>query len=136
MNGSNVTRRGFLQYGAGAAALAALVTACSGQASPAATQAPANSAAAPTSAAAAAPTTAAAPAATANPVAATGVEIQAATRGGTDGQIMIKTAKTFTDKTGIKVKPVSYGPEPQYESKLAALYVTKQLADVVWSSTC
>lgn len=147
MNRQNVTRRGLLRYGVGTIGLTALLAACSGQAPAAPTQAsgqgaaaaPTTAAAAPTKAAAA-PTTAAAsgtaaPAATTAPVASTGVEIKVSTRGGTDGQIMIKTAETFGKQTGIKVTHVSYGPEPDYWTKVEALYATKQLADVVWAST-
>ena len=90
--------------------------------------------AAPTSAAAAAPTTV--PAAAGTPATTNKVQIQVATRGGSDGQVMINTAQAFTKQTGIPVKPVSYGPEPEYESKELALYATKQVADVVWDSSC
>lgn len=50
---------------------------------------------------------------------------------------MITTAAGFTKANpSIKVKAVSYGPEPQYESKVLALYATKQVADVIWASSC
>jgi multiple sugar transport system substrate-binding protein len=95
-------------------------------------------AAAPTAASppTAAPTTApVSVATTAAPVASKGVEIEVATRGGTDGDIMENSVKTFLDQTGIKVKHVSYGPEPEYWAKVQSLNATKQVADVVWAST-
>lgn len=137
MNQPGVTRRGLLRYGVGAVGLAALVAACS-QPAPATptqatsqSQAPSQAPAAPTTA----PTSAAAPAATSAPAAAAGVQIQVSTRGGSDGQIMIKTVEEFGKKTGIKATHVAYGPEPEYWSKVEALFATKQLADVVWAST-
>jgi multiple sugar transport system substrate-binding protein len=135
MKQASVTRRTFLGYGIGAAGLAGLVAACSQPAPTVPAQAPSH---APTQAparATSAATNVAAPAATSAPAAATGVQIQIATRGGTDGQIMIKTAEEFTKKTGIKATHVAYGPEPEYWSKVEALYATKQLADVVWASS-
>lgn len=88
---------------------------------------------APTTVAVAAPTTAAATVAPA--VKSSGVEIQVSTRGGTDGDIMENSVKTFLQQTGITVKHVSYGPEPDYWAKVQALYATGQVADVVWAST-
>lgn len=146
MNRLNLTRRGLLRYGVGAVGLTALLAACSQQAAststPAASSqgsgqtapsAPTAAAGAPTASAAGG--TSAAPAATSAPAASTGVEIKVSTRGGTDGQIMIKTAETFGKQTGIKVTHVSYGPEPDYWTKVEALYATKQVADVVWASS-
>jgi multiple sugar transport system substrate-binding protein len=101
-------------------------------------QAPSTPPAAATSAAPA-PTTAAAPTAAAATVApavkSSGVEIQVSTRGGTDGDIMENSVKTFLQQTGITVKHVSYGPEPDYWAKVQALHATGQVADVVWAST-
>ena len=42
---------------------------------------------------------------------------------------------TFLAQTGIKFKHVSYGPEPDYWSKVQALHATGQVADVLWAST-
>src|SRR5260221_14506640 len=78
---------------------------------------------------------AAAPAATAAPVVSSGVELQVATRGSTDGDIMENSVVTFLARTGIKFKHVSYGPEPDYWSKVQALHATGQVADVLWAST-
>lgn len=100
-------------------------TAMTQSAGQAPTQAPTKAAGAPT----------AVPASTSAPAAAAGVQIQVATRGGTDGQIMIKTVEEFTKRTGIKATHVAYGPEPDYWTKVEAVYATKQLADVVWAST-
>ena len=102
--------------------------------------APTTAAAAPTTAAAAskpaaAPTQNAAPTQAAPAVKSTGVEIQVSTRGGTDGDIMENSAKTFLQQTGISVKHVSYGPEPDYWAKVQALHATGQVADVIWAST-
>src|ERR1700716_2091830 len=74
-------------------------------------------------------------AATAAPVVSTGVELQVATRGGTDGDIMESSVTKFLAQTGIKFKHVSYGPEPDYWSKVQALHATGQVADVLWPST-
>ncbi len=74
-------------------------------------------------------------AATTAPVASTGVELQVATRGATDGDIMENSVVTFLAQTGIKFKHVSYGPEPDYWSKVQALHATGQIADVIWAST-
>ena len=57
------------------------------------------------------------------------------TRGATDGDIMENSVKTFFDQTGITVKHVSYGPEPDYWAKVQALHATGQVADVIWAST-
>lgn len=154
MNQSPLSRRRLLGIGFGLVGAVALA-ACSGSPSASApTTAPAQSSSAPTTAppanatpagaANATPTTAtsaatsasptAAPAAAANPSGAGG-SIQVATRTGSDAQIMTQTAQTFTKNTGIKTTAVAYGPEPDYWSKVAALFATKQLADVVWAST-
>jgi multiple sugar transport system substrate-binding protein len=150
-----VSRRRFL-VGLGVAAAIPALQAC-GQAAPTATAVPAKpavaaptaapakpAAAAPTAApakpAAAAPTAVAAAAkptaapAAAKPAATTGVEIQVATRGGSDGEIMEKSVKAFFDKTGIKATHVAYGNEPEYWAKVQAMHATKQVADVVWAS--
>ena len=74
-------------------------------------------------------------AATAAPVVSTGVELQVSTRGATDGDIMENSVVTFLAQTGIKFKHVSYGPEPDYWSKVQALHATGQVADVIWAST-
>jgi multiple sugar transport system substrate-binding protein len=136
-----ISRRRVLTAATGAGVMV-LLAACS-QAAPAS---PTAASSPPTAAAGAAPTTApasqptaaptSAPAAAASPAATNKAQIQVATRGGSDGQIMITTAQAFTKQTGIPVKPVSYGPEPEYESKELALYATKQVADVVWDSSC
>ena len=63
------------------------------------------------------------------------VEIQVSTRGGTDGEVMDNTARTFFEQTGIAVKHVSYGLEPEYWAKVQSLHATGQVADVVWAST-
>jgi multiple sugar transport system substrate-binding protein len=142
-----VTRRRFV-VGICLAAAIPVLQACR-QASP--STAPPTSqpapASAPTAASAAAPATAAAPASnaapaanatpatTAAPVVSSGVELQVATRGATDGDIMENSVVTFLAQTGIKFKHVSYGPEPDYWSKVQALHATGQIADVVWAST-
>lgn len=140
-NRTSLTRRRFLGIAVGFGT-GGLVVACS-SGSPASPTTGSSSAATPgTSSSGAAgtrpptPTTAAAavPVGTAKP-AASNVEIQVATRGGSDGQIMIQTTATFTQKTGIKAKHVAYGPEPEYWSKVEALYATKQVADVIWASS-
>ena len=64
-----------------------------------------------------------------------GAELQVATRGSTDGDIMETSVVTFLNQTGIKFKHVSYGPEPDYWSKVQALHATGQVADVLWAST-
>lgn len=66
--------------------------------------------------------------------AASGVEIQVATRGGSDGEIMEKSAAAFAQETGIKAKHVAYGNEPEYWAKVQSLHATKQVADVIWAS--
>jgi len=76
-----------------------------------------------------------APVTTTAPVVSSGVELQVSTRGGTDGDIMETSVATFLAQTGIKFKHVSYGPEPDYWSKVQALHATGQVADVVWAST-
>ena len=69
---------------------------------------------APTTAPAGAPTTA--PAAGATPAAkapaASGVEIEVATRVGSDAENMVKSVVDFTAQTGIKAKHVAYPAEP------------------------
>jgi multiple sugar transport system substrate-binding protein len=128
-----------LRYGIGFAGLVAVTAAC-GQAAPASPTA-ASAPAAPTatsasagSAANPAPTTA--PAAAGTPASGAVVQIQVSTRGAGDGQIMVQTADTFSKQMGnIKVTHVSYGPEPDYWTKVEAVFATKQLADVVWAST-
>src|SRR5262249_14629465 len=75
-----------------------------------------------------------APAAAA-PAAKPGQEIQVATRGGSDGEVMEKTAARFLEKNGIKVTHVSYGGQPEYWAKVKAMHTTKQAADVIWAST-
>ena len=134
MDRKNVTRRGLLRFGLGLTGLVAVTTAC-GQ--PVATASPTTAPAAPTAAAPAAnPTATSAPAAAANPGSAAAVEIQVSTRGAGDGTIMVKTADTFSKQMGnIKVTHVSYGPEPDYWTKVETNFATKQLADVVWAST-
>ncbi|MGI9149499.1 MAG: ABC transporter substrate-binding protein [Chloroflexota bacterium] len=64
-----------------------------------------------------------------------GVELQVTTRGANDGDIMENSVTTFLAQTGIKFKHVSYGPEPDYWSKVQALHATGQVADVLWAST-
>lgn len=142
MNPSRLSRRRLFGFTAGLAG--ALVVASCSSSAPAA--APTASGAAPTTApsAAATPTTAAsaaakptptaAPAAS-NPNGATGGSIQVATRTGSDAQVMTQTVQTFSKNTGIKATAVAYGPEPDYWTKVEALFATKQLADVVWAST-
>src|SRR5207249_8028454 len=68
-------------------------------------------------------------------VVSSGVELQVSTRGATDGDIMEQSVTTFLAQTGIKFKHVSYGPEPDYWSKVQALHATGQVADVIWAST-
>jgi multiple sugar transport system substrate-binding protein len=79
-----------------------------------------------------------APAAGATPAqkapAASGGEIQIATRGGSDGEIMEKSVVDFGKETGITAKHVAYGGEPEYWAKVQSLHATKQVADVVWAS--
>ena len=109
------------------------------------TNTPAAAAAAPTSTAAAKPAEATKPAAAAEPTkpapaaaapaAKPGQEIQVATRGGSDGETMEKTAARFLEKNGIKVTHVSYGGQPEYWAKVKAMHTTKQAADVIWAST-
>lgn len=89
------------------------------------------SGATPTTAAATKPTTAPA---SKPPAAGKSVEIEVSTRGGSDGEIMENSAKQFLEDTGIQVKHVSYGDEPEYWAKVQALHATKQVADVVWAS--
>src|SRR5215831_4765318 len=124
-----ITRRRFV---AGILLTAALpvLQACR-QAPPSASQP--TTAAAPQSTAAPGPT--AAPATTAAAVVSGGPELQVSTRGATDGDIMEKSVVTFASQTGIKFKHVSYGPEPDYWSKVQALHATGQVADVIWAST-
>lgn len=143
---SHLSRRSFLQFGVGIAG-AAVVAACSqapaaspttAPAAAAPTQAPAQSAAStPTAASAAAPAASAttAPAAASSPSSASNVSIQVATRTGGDAQIMTQTVQTYTKQSGVKATAVAYGPEPDYWSKVQALYATKQVADVIWAST-
>jgi multiple sugar transport system substrate-binding protein len=99
------------------------------------TKPPAPAPAATTAPAAAATT---APAAAATPAqaapAAKGVEIQVATRGGSDGEIMEKSVVDFAKETGIQAKHVAYGGEPEYWAKVQSLHATKQVADVIWAS--
>lgn len=122
---------------------AALLAACGGAATVSQAGTAASASATVTSSVAAPSSTALSSATSASPTASAAVApagatvaIQAATRGGSDGQIMSKTAAEFTRQNpGIKVTAVSYGPEPQYWSKLQALYATDQLADVLWAST-
>ena len=63
-----------------------------------------------------------------------GVEIQVATRGATDGEIMEKSVVDFARETGIGAKHVAYGAEPEYWAKVQSLHATKQVADVIWAS--
>jgi multiple sugar transport system substrate-binding protein len=86
-------------------------------------------AAASTPAAAAASTPAAKPA-TIKP----GTKIQISSRGGTDGELLTKSAEDFAKETGIAAEHVSYGAEPEYWAKVQALHSTKQVADVIWAS--
>jgi multiple sugar transport system substrate-binding protein len=125
---SALSRRKLLRFGLGLSGVAVLAACTPAAPAPAATPPLAAAAAA----GAATPTTA--PAAAAAP-ATTGVALTVSTRGAGDGDIMIKTAAAFSQSTGIKVTHVSYGPEPDYWSKVEATYATKQLADVVWAST-
>lgn len=113
----------------------AVTTACGSPAAPTpAAPTPAPAAAAPTASLAATPTPA--PAAAGNAGAAATVQIQVSTRGAGDGTIMVKTADAFSKQMGnIQVTHVSYGPEPDYWTKVEAVFATKQLADVVWAST-
>jgi multiple sugar transport system substrate-binding protein len=107
----------------------------------AATTAPAAAAAAATptkAAAAAAPTAAptAVPAATSAAGAGAVVQLQVSTRGGGDGTVMVQTIDSFQKQNpNVKLTHVSYGPEPDYWTKVEAVFATKQLADVVWAST-
>jgi multiple sugar transport system substrate-binding protein len=135
MDRTNVSRRGVLRYGLALGGLAVVTAACGQSAAPAS---PTAAAAAPTAASAAAPATTptTAPAAASNPAAGAAVQIQVSTRGAGDGTIMVKTADAFSKQMGnVKVTHVSYGPEPDYWTKVEAVYATKQLADVVWAST-
>jgi multiple sugar transport system substrate-binding protein len=97
------------------------------QAPPAASQ--------PTTSATVATAPTAAPATTAAAVVSDGPELQVSTRGSTDGDIMEKSVVAFAAQTGIKFKHVSYGPEPDYWSKVQALHATGQVADMIWAST-
>ena len=151
-----LSRRGVLGLLAVAGAVPVL-QACSGLApasKPAAEPTkPAAAAPAPTTAPAAAPTTAPAAGATTAPAAApttapaagattarprrrpaSGVEIEVATRVGSDAEIMVKSVVDFTAQTGIKAKHVAYPAEPEYWAKVQALHATKQVADVIWAS--
>jgi multiple sugar transport system substrate-binding protein len=103
------------------------------QAPPAAPQAATSSTSQPTALSGTAANSTA-PAAAA-PVTPKNVEIQVATRGATDGEIMEKSVKTFFEQTGIGAKHVSYGPEPEYWAKVQSLHATGQVADVIWAST-
>jgi multiple sugar transport system substrate-binding protein len=132
-----------LLVGLGLAVVGPVLQAC-GQAAPTATPAPAKPAEAPKAAAPAptqapaaapAPTPTTAPAAAPKAAGATGKQIQASTRGGLDGEAITKNGKDFEEKTGIKVEHVNYGGEPEYWAKVQTLHATKQLADLVWSST-
>jgi multiple sugar transport system substrate-binding protein len=129
----NVTRRRFV-VGICMAAAIPVLQACRqtppGASPPATSAAPMATAVSGTTGA-----SAAAPAATAAPVVSSGVELQVATRGSTDGDIMENSVVTFLAQTGIKFKHVSYGPEPDYWSKAQALNATGQIADVLWAST-
>ncbi|HEV8635780.1 MAG TPA: sugar ABC transporter substrate-binding protein [Chloroflexota bacterium] len=146
-----ITRRRLLAAGGGIA-LSSILAACGQAVTP--TPAPAKPAEAPKPAEASKPTEAPKPAAEAPkpaaeprpegtppppapaaPVAKPGQEIQVATRGGSDGETMEKTAARFLDKTGTKVTHVSYGGQPEYWAKVKAMHATKQAADVVWAST-
>jgi multiple sugar transport system substrate-binding protein len=133
-----ITRRRLLAAGGGIA-LSSILAACGQAVTP--TPAPAKPAEAPKPAEASKPTEAPKPAAeapkpaAAAPVAKPGQEIQVATRGGSDGETMEKTAARFLDKTGTKVTHVSYGGQPEYWAKVKAMHATKQAADVVWAST-
>jgi multiple sugar transport system substrate-binding protein len=104
-------------------------------AAPAATTAPAAGAkpAEPTKpAAATTPAAGATPAAKAP--AASGVEIEVATRLGSDAEIMGKSVVDFAKETGIAAKHIAYPAEPEYWAKVQALHATKQVSDVIWAS--
>lgn len=125
---------------AGGAAATSLLAACGGSSAPAAAPtagATAASGSAPAATTAPAGATAAVPAAaTPQPAVGKAATIQVVTRGGSDGQIMTTSAAAFTKQNpSIVVKAVSYGPEPEYWSKLQALYATQQVADVIWASS-
>lgn len=127
-----VTRRRFV-LGLCLAGALPVLQACR-QAPPAAAP-PAASTPPPATAATGASAASTAPAATAAPGVSSAVELQVSTRGATDGDIMETSVVTFQAQTGIKFKHVSYGPEPDYWSKVQALNATGQVADVLWAST-
>jgi ABC-type glycerol-3-phosphate transport system substrate-binding protein len=129
---TSITRRRFV-VGICLAGALPVLQACR-QAPPAASP-PAAATPPAASAAAGASAGATAPAATAAPVVSSAVELQVSTRGATDGDIMENSVVTFLAQTGIKFKHVSYGPEPDYWSKVQALNATGQVADVLWAST-
>ena len=126
------TRRSFLGVGLAGLGLATvpLLQSCAGApATPTAAPAqPTAAPAAPTSASAA--VTPAAKTSTIKP----GTKIQISSRGGTDGELLTKSAEDFAKETGIAAEHVSYGAEPEYWAKVQALHSTKQVADVVWAS--
>src|SRR5216684_9233663 len=130
---ATVTRRRFV-VGICLAAAIPVLQAC--RQAPAAAPQPATSTTPPPTALAG--TTAASsttPVTTGAPVVNKNVEIGVATRGATDGDIMENSVKTFFEQSGITVKHVSYGPEPEYWAKVQALHATGQVADVIWAST-
>src|SRR4030088_549562 len=125
-----VTRRRFV-VGICLAAAMPVLQACR-QAAPSASP-PTSTTSQPTAVAGTTGASSTGPAETAAPVVSTGVELQVATRGATDGDIMENSVVTFLAQTGIKFKHVSYGPEPDYWSKVQALHATGQIADVLWA---
>jgi multiple sugar transport system substrate-binding protein len=141
-----LSRRSYLKLGLASIGLAAVPLLQSCAAAPATpTTAPAQptTAAKPTTAPAAATPAAAAttaPAATGATPAAKGAavkpgtKIQISSRGGTDGELLTKSAEDFAKATGIQAEHVSYGAEPEYWAKVQALHSTKQVADVIWAS--
>jgi multiple sugar transport system substrate-binding protein len=131
---ANVTRRRFvisLCVGAAIPVLQACRQAPPSAPQPTTAAAPQATVASGTAASPTAPTTAAAAA----PVASKNVEVEVATRGATDGEIMDNSVKMFFEQTGIKARHVSYGPEPEYWAKVQSLHATKQVADVIWASS-
>ena len=126
-----LTRRRFV-LGLSLAAALPVLEACR-QAPPAPTPQPASATSAAPASSAPTPGPTTAPAAA--PVVKSNVELQVSTRGSTDGDIMENSVKSFLDQTGITVKHVSYGAEPDYWAKVQALHATGQVADVIWAST-
>src|SRR5258708_15163386 len=129
---TSVTRRRFV-VGICIAAALPVVKACR-QAPPSASP-PAASTTPEAPAASAATAGSTGPVATTAPVVSSGVELQVSTRGAADGDIMESSVTKFLAQTGIRFKHVSYGPEPDYWSKVQALHATGQVADVLWAST-